>query len=419
MSAMTTALGDEVTVDVGQQGPYGALLRAGPSGNAAVLVAWERLPSGKFGPIQKSGGVRLGDVLVRLNSVELHQRRFEDVMTMLRNPGILNKRLTFVSKDRYMSFLASQNSHANMMRGGTASGSKSSSPTGGSKSSTLSNAKQSKPFMSVIRRARVNQEGKSPFAEYEVSCSLRVLSRKVETERVVRWSVWKRYSEFESLDKAMRADFGWQIEAKAKNFPSKNSFTFSKLSVDFVEKRRAELDTYWQAMLSVDRIADFSKSHHCSSDLRAFLEVAGHVNSSSEQQSEGGEQPGGRQSGRTAAAANASAARRRKMSARPSSMRKGAPGRRSSAAGSDSRSPPPQRDRGQESLDTSARPQGDQPQQSQQPPAASASVPEEVKPFLKMLKMGIPRPAVEMKMGMAGVDPGLLDQYGDGDGGGG
>ena len=100
MSALTTALGDEVTVDVGQQGPYGALLRAGPGGNAAVLIAWERLPSGKFGPIQKSGGVRLGDILIRLNSVELHQRRFEDVMTMLRNPGILNKRLTFVSKER-------------------------------------------------------------------------------------------------------------------------------------------------------------------------------------------------------------------------------------------------------------------------------------------------------------------------------
>ena len=36
-----------------------------------------------------------------------------------------------------------------------------------------------------------------------------------------------------------------------------------------------------------------------------------------------------------------------------------------------------------------------------------------------MLKMGIPRPAVEMKMGLAGVDAGLLDQYGDGDGDGG
>ena len=65
-----------------------------------MLVAWERLPNGKFGPIQRDGGVRLGDILLRLNTVDLHQRRFEDVMTMLRNPGILNKRLTFVSKEK-------------------------------------------------------------------------------------------------------------------------------------------------------------------------------------------------------------------------------------------------------------------------------------------------------------------------------
>jgi hypothetical protein len=30
-------------------------------------------------------------------------------------------------------------------------------------------------------------------------------------------------------------------------------------------------------------------------------------------------------------------------------------------------------------------------------------------PFFKMLKMGIPRPAVEQKMGLAGVDPRVLD----------
>ncbi|GMH78521.1 hypothetical protein TL16_g07833 [Triparma laevis f. inornata] len=287
MSARSTALGDEVLIDVGQQGPYGALLRAGPSGNAAVLVAWERLPNGKFGPIQRDGGVRLGDILVRLNNVELYQRRFEDVMTMLRNPGILNKRLTFVSKEKFME-ITSRSAHANLMKSGT--GSKNSS----SPNNAMNNngVKQSSPFMSVVRRARINQDGASPFAEYEVSCSLRVSSRKVETERVVRWSVWKRYSEFESLDKAIRADFGWQLEAKAKCFPSKNTFTFSKLSVDFVEKRRSDLDSYWQAMLSVDRIADFSKSHHCSSDLRAFLEVARHVNGASS--TEEGEGEGGR-----------------------------------------------------------------------------------------------------------------------------
>ncbi|GMH57784.1 hypothetical protein TrRE_jg6986, partial [Triparma retinervis] len=256
------------------------LLRAGPDGCAAMIVAWERLPNGKFGPIQRDGGVRLGDILLRLNTVDLHQRKFEDVMTMLRNPGILNKRLTFVSKEKYTSIL-SNNTHSSLMRGKSPTNPNRRPDNGsrGNRSPTSNiNSSQRKTFMSVIRKARINQEvPSSPFAEYEVSCSLKVSSRKVETQRVIRWSVWKRYSEFESLDKAVRGDFGWQLEAKAKTFPAKNSFTWSKLSVDFVEKRRSELDSYWQAMLSVDRIADFSKQHHCSADLMAFLEVTRHV----------------------------------------------------------------------------------------------------------------------------------------------
>lgn len=89
--------------------------------------------------------------------------------------------------------ITSRSAHANLMKSGT--GSKNSS----SPNNAMNNngVKQSSPFMSVVRRARINQDGASPFAEYEVSCSLRVSSRKVETERVVRWSVWKRYSEFE------------------------------------------------------------------------------------------------------------------------------------------------------------------------------------------------------------------------------
>ncbi|GMH57422.1 hypothetical protein TrST_g9626 [Triparma strigata] len=436
MSARSTALGDEVLIDVGQQGPYGALLRAGPSGNAAVLVAWERLPNGKFGPIQRDGGVRLGDILVRLNNVELYQRRFEDVMTMLRNPGILNKRLTFVSKEKFME-TTSRSAHANLMKSGTGSSKNSSSP---SNAMTNSGVKQSKPFMSVVRRARINQDGPSPFAEYEVSCSLRVSSRKVETERVVRWSVWKRYSEFESLDKAIRADFGWQLEAKAKSFPSKNTFTFSKLSVDFVEKRRSELDAYWQAMLSVDRIADFSKSHHCSSDLRAFLEVARHVNGAASAEGggegggEGGEQQQQQKRGsKTSAAANASA-RRRRGSARPSSMRVKS-NRRGSNAGN-SQSPTRGGEGGgigafaenDDDDDNEGSSSGGQQQQVEQPQqqgggggggGGGGPPPEDLVPFLKMLKMGIPRPAVEMKMGMAGIDAGQLDKYVDGGGGGG
>jgi len=44
----------------------------------------------------------------------------------------------------------------------------------------------------------------------------------------------------------------------------------------------------------------------------------------------------------------------------------------------------------------------------------SEEPPEEVKPFLKMLKVGVPRSGVESKMQAAGVDPALLDKFGDG-----
>lgn len=36
--------------------------------------------------------------------------------------------------------------------------------------------------------------------EYEVACQFRMVSMKVQKEKVYRWSVWKRYSEFARLD---------------------------------------------------------------------------------------------------------------------------------------------------------------------------------------------------------------------------
>ena len=398
MAARSTALGDSVAIDVGQTGPYGAQLKAGPNGNAAVVVAWERLPNGKFGPIQRDGGVRLGDVLWRLNAVDLHDRRFDDVMAMLRNPGILNKRLTFVSKDRYLSLVSSDSKSA-LMSGDAGSGVSSGAT---SRASSRRSVSQSKPFMSVVRKARINQENPSaPYAEYEVSCSLRLSSRRVETQRIVRWSVWKRYSEFESLVKAIKNDFGWQLEAKVKTFPAKNNFTWSKLSVDFVEKRRSELDKYWQAMLSVDRIADFSKQHHCSADLMAFLEVSKHVYTPDDRLDD-------------------DASKSRKNNMRRRSTRRIKPGSASSRRLS---SPPLQESPRQQQQQQEG---GRSPSQSQAdtlpPPeteqnTAKEPPPSEVVPFLKMLKLGVPRPAVEMKMGMAGVDVTLLDQFSQDDSG--
>ena len=210
MSTRSTALGEEVTVDVGATGPYGALLSAGPNGNTAVLVAWERLPNGKFGPIQKDGGVRLGDIMIRLNQVDLHNRRFNDVMTMLRNPGILRKRITFVSKDKYAKVAAQANAAAT-------SRSAHSTPANPSSSASSASSSSAPSFLSVVRSARVNSSVSPPFAEYEVSCSLRLSSRKVDSERIHRWTEWKRYSEFESVspsDEARRErylEYDWRI----------------------------------------------------------------------------------------------------------------------------------------------------------------------------------------------------------------
>ena len=102
MSGKSTSLGEEVTIQVGSVGPYGCVLSAGPNSSAAMIVSWERLPNQKFGPIQKDGGVRLGDVLFKLNSTVLNNHKFEDVMKMLRNPGILQKKLSFISREQFL-----------------------------------------------------------------------------------------------------------------------------------------------------------------------------------------------------------------------------------------------------------------------------------------------------------------------------
>ena len=56
-----TAAGDSVSIPVNPDGPYGVVLVADQDGHAAVVRAFDRLPNGRFGPIQKHGGVHIGD----------------------------------------------------------------------------------------------------------------------------------------------------------------------------------------------------------------------------------------------------------------------------------------------------------------------------------------------------------------------
>ena len=56
-----------VSIKVPTRGPYGVLLEETGGGVSAQIKGFERVPSGKFGPVQRHGGVRVGDILVGVN----------------------------------------------------------------------------------------------------------------------------------------------------------------------------------------------------------------------------------------------------------------------------------------------------------------------------------------------------------------
>lgn len=71
--------------------------------------------------------------------------------------------------------------------------------------------------------------------EYEISCKLR-LPTSIQRDENINWSVWKRYSEFEALDAALRQALGWQMDGIV--LPSSHALVFNKLSESFIEQRR-------------------------------------------------------------------------------------------------------------------------------------------------------------------------------------
>ena len=143
------------------------------------------------------------------------------------------------------------------------------------------------------------------------------------------WSVWKRYSEFQSLDSELRNVFGWQMDAidegKGIVFPSvhgleswwygwrngggyftkmmggsygvnvdsdareeedddddkedgdikSNSSTTCPYPKPFIEKRQKELGSYWISISKIEDIFEFSDmtSHRFSRLMASFLEV--------------------------------------------------------------------------------------------------------------------------------------------------
>ena len=91
-------------------------------------------------------------------------------------------------------------------------------------------------FQFVIRQSRINDTEGKKFTEYEIACQLRVPA-SIQKDRVIRWSVWKRFSDFEALDSALRRDLGWQMDVC--EMPSSHSLAFNKFSPEFVDQRRS------------------------------------------------------------------------------------------------------------------------------------------------------------------------------------
>ncbi len=386
-----TAAGDVVIISVPSDGPYGVMFEPDRDGNAAVIKAWERLPNGKFGQLQKHGGLHYGDVLFQINDNHLDVVPFKDVMQTVKDRNLLKKSFRFMNSVEYYRRKEAKNAPK---LAGLALGSE-----------------RGNAFMSTIRQTRLSVDTKgSKYCEYEVACQYRVVSRRVQKEVVYKWSVWRRYSEFEKLHLPLKDTLGWQIDGI--ELPSANTFVFNKLSQEFIENRRDELNTYWQKIIKVNngQVVEFHK-HHSQTHIKDFLEVdralSGEIGAPPDVVGEGvgstrtepssSSRPSSRRmSGKVAAGS----------SRRPSSTRGSVGGFAGSGGFNDSTpSAAVPRSGGAVSSPTSASPQAPPspaPAAEAPPPPPAAAppggLPEGLQRFKKMLDVGMPAQAVSNKM---------------------
>jgi len=350
-----------------------------PRQNDITLVAgWERLPctkaegtlkSSQLGPIQRSGSVRLGDRLVRINGRDVTDWSFREVMDTLRqfvadgNSATNGSNITNTGEKRLKSLgFAPRHSHEwtkNTQFDDTVS------PTlfGLFNGDKTVHEKRLYSFASYVGRWRVMIDGNEngiaerddasafesdleqhlnkepmrpgaarphndsdtkstkpkPYIQYEIQCHLlfhpKITFTRRQSHASYSWSVWKRYSQFKSLDAELRSMHGWQMDALDEGrgiyFPSGRCFeTFwydvygavnNFLSSDtatileeekngkdqeentetncpypahFVTKRQKELCTYWSQLMRIEDLFEFDiSSHRFAKSMALFLEA--------------------------------------------------------------------------------------------------------------------------------------------------
>ena len=92
--------------------------------------------------------------------------------------------------------------------------------------------------MSIVRRAKINEEDskKTKFTQYEIACQMRVPGARLQNEKIFKWSVWKRYNDFQKLHDDMQKAYGWQVENIT--FPPSYTFAMDKFSDEFISRRK-------------------------------------------------------------------------------------------------------------------------------------------------------------------------------------
>lgn len=99
------------------------------------------------------------------------------------------------------------------------------------------NAETKSNFLSSIRKYRISQDQyNKQFAEFEIACQYRIAGSRVQKDIVHKWSVWKRYSELDQFNNLLKKTLGWQMQGI--EFAPSYTFSFNKLSSDFLEQRR-------------------------------------------------------------------------------------------------------------------------------------------------------------------------------------
>lgn len=96
-----TLAGDIVVLSVPLNGPYGVNFVPDQDGCAAIVKSFDKLPNGKFGPIQKHGGIHYGDVLFEINDISLMNTPYKDAIMMVNDRNTLKKTFKFINSREY------------------------------------------------------------------------------------------------------------------------------------------------------------------------------------------------------------------------------------------------------------------------------------------------------------------------------